>query len=64
MPIADFDERAAVEFQRLRKLHRRLGAVDLRIAAIALAQNAKWISRNLKDFRPISGLQVEDWTKE
>lgn len=49
---------------RLRKIHRRLGAMDLRIAAIALAQNAKLISRNLKDFRPIVGLQVEDWTKQ
>src|SRR4051812_21924812 len=32
--ILDFDELAAIEFQRLRKQYRRLGTMDLKIAAI------------------------------
>lgn len=62
--VLDFDEHAAVQFQRLRKEHRRLGAMDLKIAAVALANNAKVITRNLRHFQQIPGLQVEDWTQE
>lgn len=61
--ILDFDEAAAVEFQRLRKQFRRAGTMDLKIAAIALAGNATLLTRNLKDFQPIPGLKVEDWTQ-
>jgi tRNA(fMet)-specific endonuclease VapC len=58
-----FDERAATEFQRLDKLRLRIGTLDIRIAAIALANNATLLSRNLQHFRKVSGLRVEDWTK-
>ena len=59
--ILDFDEIAASHFAMLRKEHRRLGTMDLKIAAIAIANNATLLSRNLKDFGKISALQVEDW---
>lgn len=36
--------------------------MDLRIASIALASAATLLSRNLRDFRQIRGLSVEDWT--
>jgi len=58
--ILDFD--AAREFDRLRTLKLPVGAPDLKIAAIAISQNAILLSRNLKDFRNIPGLHVEDWT--
>jgi tRNA(fMet)-specific endonuclease VapC len=60
--VLDFDERAAVEFQRIRKLYPRLGAMDVRIAAIVLSREDTLLSRNLTDFRRIEGLSVEDWT--
>ena len=60
--IADFDERAASEFERLRRSRIRLGAMDLKIAAIALAQDATLLSRNLSDFGRVPELRVEDWT--
>ena len=59
--VLPFDEVAATQFQALRKAHRRLGALDLKIAAIVLAHDATLLSANLRDFKHISGLKVEDW---
>ena len=61
-PVLAFDLRAATEFQRLRKQHRTIGTMDLKIAAIVLVQNATLLSRNLTDFCQIADLKVEDWT--
>ena len=36
--------------------------MDLKIAAIVIAQNGILLSKNLKDFRKVPGLRVEDWT--
>lgn len=63
-PILDFDDRAATEFERLRRLKIRIGTMDLRIAAIVLVHDALLLSRNLTDFRQVPGLRVEDWTGE
>jgi tRNA(fMet)-specific endonuclease VapC len=38
--------------------------MDLKIAAIALANQATLISRNVNDFRRVPGLDVQDWTRE
>lgn len=62
-PVVDFDERAALHFQHLVKTRIHIGTLDLRIAAIALAQDALLISRNLTDFNKVPGLRVEDWTR-
>jgi tRNA(fMet)-specific endonuclease VapC len=53
----------AAEFERLlnTKGLRRIGRADLLIAAIALAQRATLVTRNLRDFRQVSGLRVENW---
>jgi tRNA(fMet)-specific endonuclease VapC len=59
--ILDFDERAAEEYKRLSKFRIRIGAMDLKIASIALANNATLLSRNLKDFGKVPDLKVEDW---
>jgi tRNA(fMet)-specific endonuclease VapC len=60
--VLDFDDSAAKEFDRLRNLKLGVGTSDLKIAAIALSQGALLLSRNLKDFRKVDDLQVEDWT--
>jgi tRNA(fMet)-specific endonuclease VapC len=61
--ILPFDELAATRFQALRKTHRRVGALDLKIASIALVHSATLLSRNLRHFQQITGLAVEDWTR-
>lgn len=60
--LMDFDQLAAHEFERLQKQRIRIGTMDLKIAAIALAHNATLLSRNLPDFTKVPGLQVEDWS--
>jgi tRNA(fMet)-specific endonuclease VapC len=62
IPILEFDEVAAPEFQRLRKAHPRLGAMDLKIAAIGLVNPSVVLTRNTRDFGQITGLLIEDWT--
>jgi tRNA(fMet)-specific endonuclease VapC len=62
IPILEFDEQAAQEFQRLRKAYPRLGTMDLKIASIALVNKAVLLTRNSADFGQIAGLSIEDWT--
>jgi tRNA(fMet)-specific endonuclease VapC len=62
IPVLEFDAEAAEEFQRLRRLRLRVGAMDLKIAAIALAHQATVLTRNRKDFSRVPGLRVDDWT--
>jgi tRNA(fMet)-specific endonuclease VapC len=62
IPVLGFDEAAATQFQSLRRRHRRMGTMDLKIASIVLSHGATLLSRNLGDFSEIPDLHVEDWT--
>ncbi|MCI0702036.1 MAG: type II toxin-antitoxin system VapC family toxin [Planctomycetia bacterium] len=57
-----FDDRAVAEFKRLKAAKVRIGTMDLRIASIVLANSAILITRNLRDYEQVPGLQAEDWT--
>lgn len=59
--IIHFDHAAADEFKRLRKSGIRTGTMDLKIAAIALTQDATLITANLQDFEQVPNLRVENW---
>jgi tRNA(fMet)-specific endonuclease VapC len=53
---------AASEFDRLRQNRKvKVRRADLLIAAITLAYGATLVTRNEKDFRKVSGLQIENW---
>lgn len=60
--VIQFNRDAIVEYQRLRSAYPRLGAMDLKIAAISLVSQAILLTRNLSDFGQIRELQSEDWT--
>ena len=60
--IIPFAEPAMTEILSLKNQRIRIGTNDLRIAAIAKANRVKLLSRNLRDFRLVPGLDVEDWT--
>ncbi len=59
--IVRWDESAAKVFKRFRREGIRVGTQDLKIASIALVNDALLLSANLRDFERISGLRVEDW---
>jgi tRNA(fMet)-specific endonuclease VapC len=63
IPVLDFDQHAAAEFQRLRRMKPRIGTMDLKIAAIVLAHDATLLSRNVTHFRQVPELRIEDWTR-
>ena len=48
--VLGFDGRAGTEFERLRAARIRKGAMDLKIAAVALTHSATVLTRNIKDF--------------
>lgn len=59
--IVPFDQGAADVFARLREQRVRIGIMDLKIAATALANGAILLSANLRDFDQVPGLHVENW---
>jgi tRNA(fMet)-specific endonuclease VapC len=61
--ILDIDDAAAQQFAKLLinpKL-RKIGRADMLIAAIARSQGYTLVTRNVKHFRNVPGLKVEDW---
>ena len=65
LPALPFDGAAARRYGEVRaELERRgtpIGEADLRIGAIALARELTVVTGNVRHFRRIPGLLVEDW---
>jgi tRNA(fMet)-specific endonuclease VapC len=62
LEILAFPLGAIVRYQKLVALRLRIGTSDLRIAAIALENNATLVTRNRRDFQRVPGLVIEDWS--
>ena len=60
--ILPFDSTAGDHLRRLHDARIRIGTMYRRIAAIALANDATLLTRNLSDFSKIPGFRAEDWT--
>jgi tRNA(fMet)-specific endonuclease VapC len=61
--VVPFDERAASELERLMKFKsvKNIGHVDLLVASVALANRATLVTRNLRHFRQVPRLVLENW---
>ena len=68
LEILPYDENAAKGYGTIRAhLESKgtpIGPMDLMIAAHALALNLTVVTNNVREFRRIPGLKVEDWTKK
>ncbi len=64
VPVVLFDLACEQKFQELRSRRLRVGSQDLRIAATALVNNLIVVTRNRQDFERISGLSIEDWSRQ
>ena len=62
MPLLSFDEAVVERFQTLWVQRIRIGTMDLKIAATALAHDAVLLTRNIRDFSRVPGLRIEDWS--
>lgn len=61
MQLLSFDRKAAEVFDELNQQKLRVGSMDLRIAAIAIANQMTLLTQNTVDFERIPGLAIEDW---
>lgn len=59
--VLPFDKRAADEFVRLRDQRIHLGTMDLKIAAIALVNDALLLTANVRDFERVPRLRIANW---
>lgn len=64
LKIVPFTETMIALFETLKCLKLGIRSNDLRIAASALELNATVVTRNRRDFEPIPGLTIVDWSKQ
>ena len=66
LEVMPYDEDASQAYGTIRVLlekgGRGVGSMDLLIAAHALSLKAVLVTHNLREFRKVPGLKLEDWT--
>lgn len=60
--IVPLSRPSLLRYEALLRMNLNVRKMDLRIAAIVLEIGATLVSRNLRDFRRVPGLVVEDWS--
>jgi tRNA(fMet)-specific endonuclease VapC len=60
--ILSMDEDALDEFHAFRERRYRIGNNDLKMAAIAKRYGVTLVTGNLRDFKRLPGLSIEDWS--
>lgn len=63
LPIFSLTEAAIRRCEDLTRQKLKVRKTDLRIAAIVLEMNAVIVTRNMRDFKRVPGLAIEDWSK-
>jgi tRNA(fMet)-specific endonuclease VapC len=63
--VLDFDRNCADKFGKIRIQMRRNGievpSVDLMIASVAMTYDLTLVTHNVRDFKKIPGLRLDDW---
>lgn len=68
LELADFDQRAALAYGKIRAQLERdgqiIGSMDLLIAAHAVSLETILVTNNVREFQRVARLNVEDWIAE
>jgi len=68
LEILPFDDRAALQYgiirSELKIKGKIIGAMDMLIASHTIANNLTLVTNNEREFRRISNLKIENWTKK
>ena len=59
--VFDWNEAAADLYDSLKGTRTRVGTMDMKIASIALANDATLLTRNTNDFQRVPSLRIDDW---
>ncbi len=62
VPVVPFDTDAAAFYRHLLAQKLRIGAQDLKIAAITLSHGAILVTSNRRHFDQVPNLSIEDWS--
>jgi tRNA(fMet)-specific endonuclease VapC len=62
--LLNFSQHAQSRFETLKAMRLNVGPNDLRIAAIALENNAAVVTRNVRDFSRIPDIKIINWLPE
>ncbi|MCF7946650.1 MAG: type II toxin-antitoxin system VapC family toxin [Spirochaetia bacterium] len=64
--ILNFDDADAIDYGRLkvdlRKKRELIGPIDMLLAAQALNKEIIFVTNNVKEFKKVDGLRIEDWS--
>lgn len=64
--ILNFDDADAIDYGRLkvdlRKKGELIGPIDMLLAAQALNKEIIFVTNNVKEFKKVDGLRIEDWS--
>jgi tRNA(fMet)-specific endonuclease VapC len=67
LEIADFDEKAAESYGKVRTLLERtgkpIGSMDMLIGAHALSLGVTLVTNNTSEFKQIKKLKIADWSR-
>lgn len=63
--IVDYDEKAAIEYGKIRSdlesIGKTIGSLDMLIAAHAKSMGVTLVTNNTKEFERVHGLELENW---
>ncbi len=63
--IVDYDEKAAIEYGKIRSdlesIGKTIGSLDMLIAAHAKSMGVTLVTNNTKEFERVHGLKLENW---
>ncbi len=63
MRILEYDVSAIARYDALKRRRLNVRKMDLQIAATVLERDATLVTRNVRDFKRVPGLCIQDWSK-